>query len=246
MMCTLSWLRTAGGYTIFMNRDEQRTRSPADPPAARRLGERLVVSPRDPDGGGSWISANDAGVTVALLNRRFQAHVPGMVSRGLAVTQLSPSASQAEALDLLTRLPLPALAPFALALFEPGQPAVLVEWDGQSIGEERREVDGLLLTSSSLDATAAAEARRGSLALLQRDGTLDASVLDALHRDHGRDRRLSACMHRDDAMTMSLSRIDVGPASVMLRYEAGSPCERHEPEVVSLPRRRPSHWQAAS
>jgi hypothetical protein len=244
-MCTLSWLRTGAGYILFMSRDEQRLRGVAEPPSVRRRGERLILSPRDPDGGGTWISVNDAGLAVALLNRRYERRRPGMMSRGLAVERLAASASQVEALAAIEQLPLSLLAPFALGIFQPGHAVAIIEWDGSALEQGRREADGLVLTSSSLDAGAARDARHRALNALQGQARIDAAVLDALHRDHGSDRRFSACMHREDARTMSLSRIDVGPDSASLTYEPGSPCERPEATVVTVAR-QPSHrWQAA-
>ena len=44
-MCTMSWLRNEAGYDLFFNRDEKRSRLPAEPPAIRRVGSTTVLAP---------------------------------------------------------------------------------------------------------------------------------------------------------------------------------------------------------
>ncbi|NIP92410.1 MAG: hypothetical protein GWO24_02620, partial [Akkermansiaceae bacterium] len=69
-MCTLTWWRgTAGSYEVFFNRDEKRTRSIADPPRVHERDGVRFLAPLDPDGGGTWMLANDRGLLVCLLNR---------------------------------------------------------------------------------------------------------------------------------------------------------------------------------
>ncbi|MFL6598629.1 MAG: hypothetical protein ACJ8KF_11820, partial [Chthoniobacterales bacterium] len=50
-----------------MNRDEKRDRRAALPPDVVELERHRAIFPREPTGG-TWISANDAGVCFALLN----------------------------------------------------------------------------------------------------------------------------------------------------------------------------------
>ena len=67
-MCTVTWCSEGTGYALLFNRDEARTRSPAFPPEHRlRRGVRLI-SPLDPDAGGTWLGVNEFGVSVGLLN----------------------------------------------------------------------------------------------------------------------------------------------------------------------------------
>ena len=97
-MCTLSWVYHSKGYRLLFTRDEGRGRSPALPPEIRsadpiearehsygtaeemdsarsHIGSPATqnrdlkyLAPRDPDGGGTWILVNAAGVTICLLN----------------------------------------------------------------------------------------------------------------------------------------------------------------------------------
>src|SRR5262245_19361134 len=67
-MCTVSWVHDDRRYQIFCNRDEKLTRLPAtDPQFLCRDGVRFVA-PIDGDFGGTWLAANEFGVSVCLLN----------------------------------------------------------------------------------------------------------------------------------------------------------------------------------
>ena len=54
-MCTLSWWQHELSYGVIFNRDESRTRSPAQPARLRERQNVSYLSPRDPDGGGTWL-----------------------------------------------------------------------------------------------------------------------------------------------------------------------------------------------
>jgi hypothetical protein len=66
-MCTVSFLPKSRGFYLAMNRDEKRDRFAALAPVVVKSGSRRAVFPREPTGG-TWISANDAGVCLALIN----------------------------------------------------------------------------------------------------------------------------------------------------------------------------------
>ena len=66
-MCTVSFVPKSRGFYLAMNRDEKRERFAAIAPAIVELGSHRAILPREPTGG-TWISANDAGVCLALIN----------------------------------------------------------------------------------------------------------------------------------------------------------------------------------
>ena len=69
-MCTLTWWRgEEGEFEVFFNRDEKKTRSRAELPLKREENGMQFLSPRDPDGGGTWMLVNEHGVVLCLLNR---------------------------------------------------------------------------------------------------------------------------------------------------------------------------------
>jgi hypothetical protein len=66
-MCTVSFLPKSQGFYLAMNRDEKRDRFPGLAPAVVELGSHRAMFPRELTGG-TWISANDSGVCLALIN----------------------------------------------------------------------------------------------------------------------------------------------------------------------------------
>lgn len=109
-MCTLSIIPTTetapnartvsrATFRLVFNRDEQRTRALGTPIAAVVAGSRRAIHPSDPDGGGTWIAVNDAGIAVAILNRNEHEIPDGRgegVSRGLIIPHLLSSGSLQE------------------------------------------------------------------------------------------------------------------------------------------------------
>ena len=96
-MCTVSFLPKAQGFYLAMNRDEKLERSTALPPKIVDLASRRVILPREPTGG-TWISANDAGVCLALINWHRVAREPkhDVISRGEVVRELAGKSSADE------------------------------------------------------------------------------------------------------------------------------------------------------
>jgi hypothetical protein len=236
-MCTLSWVPRADGYTVFFNRDEQRSRALGLPPGERVLDGTRLVAPRDPQGGGSWIAANEHGVTLALLNGYGPSRdVPDRVSRGRLVIMLADAAARADVTRRLRALPLARFAPFTLAAFAPGEPVAFGIWDGAVLTIGNRSRPGLLATSSSLDQRRAELERHGAFDAALEGRAPDERLLDQLHRGHRGQREVAVCMHRPDAATVSLTRVAVGPALVAMGHEAGAPCRRGPALVVTIPR----------
>ncbi len=224
-----------------MNRDELRTRAPALPPSPRVQRGVTLLLPTDGEAGGSWITVNDFGHTLALLNRWDDTphDVPGpFVSRGLLVVELAPTAGPAEVYRALGGIQLQLYRPFTLASVAPDEDPRLFEWNGRMLERVTVTEPGLLRASSGSD-QAGAERERGALfgEARRRPEGLDEAVLWALHRSHLPEKgALSICMHRDEAVTVSLSLIMVSPSLVRFRYVAGSPCETRESEEFLLER----------
>lgn len=227
-MCTLSWLRHDEGYAVFFNRDERRTRAPGLPPGEQLRDGVRVLAPIDPEGGGSWAAVNDRKVGLCILNQYDPARgfAPGQVSRGQLLLSLAGLTSQAAVWQAVRTSGLLQYAPFRLAVFEPSLPALLLSWDGDRLTDEATGQSGLLAASSSLVQAEAETNRRALFESQLMDGMADSATFEELHRSHLPSKgALSVCMHRDDAATVSFTRIVVDRSSVLLGYVAGSPCE---------------------
>jgi len=241
-VCTLSWIPLPDGYVLAMNRDERRTRAPALPPSVADAGGSPALMPVDGDAGGTWISVNDRGHALALLNRWEESpHDAGtpLVSRGLLVKDLAGLSSSAALRVALGALPLSRYRPFTLVSVAPAKPPLLFEWNGRVLRHGTAAEPGLVRTSSGSDQVGV-ERSRGALFSAARaaPGGLNAEALPALHRSHEPAKGpLSICMHRDEAVTVSFSLIRTSLGKVLFRYVTGSPCETGSYTESSLPLR---------
>lgn len=226
-MCSVSWLITDAGYEIFFNRDEQKTRTKALPPRELQLGQTKVLMPIDPVGQGSWISTNELGMSLCLLNN-YQGCNPNPVvlSRGLLLKSLAKYESIEQVCDAFAKLNLPQFAPFTLLAFdlsirEHSKSVIALEWNG--IEAKAHPTDSPLF-SSGVDLTRVVEYRQCAFERLV-GGTPTRDSLLAFHRHHHPElRHLSVCMHREDAESVSFTHVMVSAQSQEMRYIAGSPC----------------------
>jgi hypothetical protein len=236
-MCTLSWIRGLDGYHIFFNRDERRTRAAGIPPAVTDAGAVSWLAPRDGESHGTWIGANDRGITLALLNRWHESPVAAegpWVSRGLLVRDLLDAGSTDAVKQRLERTDLSRYQPFTLAAFESGLDAQIFAWNGRAPVHDRVADTGMVLTSSGFDQDAAM--RRAGL--FARHPDPQPEQYEAVHASHEPERGpLSVCMHRPEAATVSFTRIDVTPERVVMIYVPGPPGETTERIASTLPRR---------
>ncbi|HKG14432.1 MAG TPA: NRDE family protein [Pyrinomonadaceae bacterium] len=247
-MCTVSWLRTPRGYELFCNRDERHTRKAARPPSVRETRGVRFVAPTDGDHGGSWIGVNEAGLALCLLNACGGAQSPtrGVMpaddyrSRGLLLTDLMDCLNVSHVRARLSGADLFRYRPFTLAVLSAHEPALLVHWT-----DNRKTFDGagdasMPITSSSYRAAEVTAARRAMFRRMVADrGTVTPEVLREFHEGHAPERGpFSVCMHREDAATVSFSRVKVCDGAAEFTYRPLSPCARSRSVRVELPLRR--------
>ncbi len=246
-VCTMSWQRDGSGYDLFFNRDEKRSRLPAEPPAIRRVGSTAVLAPRDGEAGGSWLAANEHGLTLALLNGYLGGDAVAAppsgdwTSRGRLVMDLADSTDIAELSERIAALDLATYRSFHLAAFDPGT-AVLASWRDGRLENSGEGSFSTPLISSSFNFAAVAESRRvryHEFLDAARGSRVEASL--AYHRSHVPERgAFSPCMHREDARTVSFSWVHVDDASVQMRYAPDAPCRDWPPDpALSLDRSEP-------
>jgi len=112
-------------------------------------------------------------------------------------------------------------------VFQPEIAPFLAEWDGSRLAARELGDADRPICSSSLDPLGASASRR---ALFERmfagARAPDRESLLRFHASHEPERgSLSPCMHRDDAQTVSLTRVRVTSARVELAYTPSAPCE---------------------
>lgn len=128
-MCTLSWLYSDRNYEVHFNRDERRSRPIAIPPKD----SQSAIYPTDPQGGGSWISTNKYGLSLALINNygaEMALHRTDAISRGQIIKAYSEYQSVEQLEQELAKGDWKNYNPFDLFVFSPNTAAVRLRWDG--------------------------------------------------------------------------------------------------------------------
>lgn len=229
-MCTVTWHHQGDRYDVLFNRDEARTRVAAEAPAVRHWHDHACLAPVDGQAGGTWMGVSELGVALAILNY-YHARPPSPpaapVSRGLLVRDLLSSGDLREVEKRLHACELQRYAPFILFGFQPDRPVKSWRWDGAGLRLGKPgDRDQPVVTS----AVRTEEARRARQAVFRDLGCADRKKrsVDRLLRfhasrvpEHG---PLSVCMSRDDAHTVSFSRVQVGPDRVAFHYVPVAPC----------------------
>jgi len=234
-MCTVSFLPNARGFYLAMNRDEKRDRFVGLAPTIVDLQTHSAVFPSEPTGG-TWISANDAGVCLALINWHRIERRPrnDVISRGEVVRALASKSGPAEIANGVAKLPLRKLRPFRLIAILPSQKLVTEwRWNLEWLIVRHHKWQPQHWFSSSFDERRAElERRRVCDAAHSRQSEKNLSWLRHLHCSHAPKRGpYSICMHRHDASTVSYTEVSVSKKRSMMRYKAG-PCCSNGPIVT--------------
>tara|TARA_R100001377_G_scaffold5814_1_gene3268 strand:- start:546 stop:1253 length:708 start_codon:yes stop_codon:yes gene_type:complete len=231
-MCTVSWLVDNNTYHVFFNRDEQRSRSMALSPQQFTINSTEALMPIDPDGNGTWISTNEFGLSLCLLNY-YQGIKPQgpLISRGLLVKALSAKKTIQEVHQALLQSTLNDYASFSLLTFGYDVHGQFVQQTWQWSGEQLTQIHlNSPFTSSSVEFEQVSTSR---LALANQMPMKNVADLARYHQSHQPDKsHLSACMHRTDAKSVSLSHIHVDQQQSLFHYKGASPCSS-EPFVTT-------------
>jgi Protein of unknown function (DUF833). len=229
-MCTVSFFPSPRGFYLAMNRDEKRDRFAALPPKIVEFENHRVLFPREPTGG-TWISANDAGVCLALINWHRIKREPknGVRTRGEVIRKLAGISTSDEISAAVKKLALRKLRPFRLIAIVSSENRVIEwRWNLNRLSIRKHSWEPYHWFSSSFDeATAEATRARVCAALPDESAKQDVKWLRRLHRSHEPERGpFSICMHRPDAATVSYTEVAVSGRSVVMCYKHGPPCSR--------------------
>jgi hypothetical protein len=229
-MCTVSFLPNARGFYLAMNRDEKLDRFTALPPKIVDLAGRRSVFPCEPTGG-TWISTNDAGVCLALIDwHRIQREPKhDVVSRGQIVRELAGKSRAEEIARGVMKLPLRKLRPFRLIAIVPSEKLVTEwRWNLEWLTMRNRQWRRQHWFSSGFDEKRAElERQRVCDAAQDLQSTRRLGWLRQLHRSHAPKRGpFSICMHRADAATVSYTEVSVSGRRAIMRYKSGPCCSK--------------------
>lgn len=146
-MCTLTYIPNESGYLLTSSRDEGAARQPALPPVLYDHEGQMVLYPKDPDGGGTWIVLSEKGVTWCLLNGGQVPHQyrpPYTRSRGQVVLEATAYVSL---FDFMSAANLSGVEPFTLVQIRLGHVEQLI-WDGAQMYWEEKDAQQRLIWSS--------------------------------------------------------------------------------------------------
>jgi hypothetical protein len=221
-MCTVSWLIDKKNYQVFFNRDEQTKRALCLNAGLHLMHDITVIMPIDPDGKGSWITTNEHGVTLCLLNF-YQGRLPSDIgqeilkSRGMLVKSLCHSASISDVDEQLACEDLSYYTSFTLLAFEREQKTPQAwQWNGVDLVQF---VPSSPLISSGVDFDGVQAARINMYPKKTSEDTLM-----AYHKRHHEPSHHGVCMHRKEANTVSFSHVNVNQDISRFRYIPLSPC----------------------
>lgn len=257
-MCTILMLSARAGHLLLAgNRDEQRARPAALPPRQHVLTSEAgatmrALYPIDAQAGGTWIGVNAAGVAMTLLNNYQRSAVfdteGAPRSRGLILPELLKESSLEQvhlAIESWAEREARHTFPFTLAAGsanEPGE-ALVAEWSGRELTITRRELP-LLLVSSGFDLEGVSAAREATLhefldaPAWGGEEELAEAITRAFSEGGEAPNAYTVCMSRDDARTVSHSRVAITPEHARFTYLDGPPCglhARHESVLERAP-----------
>ena len=216
-MCTASWLIGTGGYELFCNRDERKTRLPALSPRLEHRNGVNFIAPRDGDFGGSWIGVNEFGLGLCLLNdysRQLTAPTANPISRGTLLISLLDCPTPAAVIARLRLCRLTFYQPFILLVLAVARPVTMVNWNGAELSVEPDARSPV--TTSSFEPHVVQRCRREKFLQL---GALTPAKLREFHQSRdARGGAYSVCMTRDDAATVSFSHIRVTAEQIEFDY----------------------------
>ncbi|MGH1364698.1 MAG: NRDE family protein [Calditrichia bacterium] len=224
-MCTVSWKLREDGFDLFFNRDELKTRSIALPPAVQLSESMPYIAPMDPDGGGTWIAVNTAGIGFFILNNYQNTYLPDPAirkSRGGLIDGLVHFGSIETAVKKLCWIDLTCYEPFTIGMIAGGEAVTVYSWDG-FILSRKEKIKAPISSSSAKNWPDIAKWRRQRFAQIVTDAANTKQFIH-FHSDYySVDAAASVCMRRKNAVTVSLSHISATQKAVTFNYKNGAP-----------------------
>lgn len=181
-MCSFSWQQFDDTLAVVFNRDESITRSTAHLPKHYTENGVQFIMPKDPDGDGSWIAANEFGFVIVLLND-YQGQVKppqSLLSRGLLVRSLASCRNWQAIKQKVASWPLSQSQPFQLGVIAKQQ-QLFWHYNGLSTDINPTVLPSALFSSGHPDVKNIVKLRHN---LLQRNKVHNLAELLQLFKGH--------------------------------------------------------------
>jgi len=218
-MCTVTVVPSPhdGAVRVLMNRDERRLRPVAHPPAVHPTGMVQAIWPTDPEGGGTWIAATDAGLVLMMMNVNGSRRAAELLSRGLLIPMLAGAGSLDHLCRLWEQLDATAFAPFRLVAVTREHLAVCTAAQREPM---LTGIRGAHLFASSSLGDSEAESARGELFAQMLCTEIDPWAAQTRLHQHAwpARRHLSVMMSRVEACTVSQTEVVLTKTSVSVKY----------------------------
>jgi len=222
-MCTVSWSFRNQSCRVFFNRDERRSRLRAERPRQIEWRGAELIAPIDPQGGGSWIALNRAGIVAFLLNNYAAIQDDSALgrcrSRGEIPLSIASRTDFAACVEALETLDTERYRPFIAGVVSPSGESHAIAWDGMTL--KLRDLTRSFLTTSSFRFDAVESYRRARYEELIRSGGADWAWSHGLnyHQDlNNADPAFNPLMSREDAETHCISVITATPEGTQFEY----------------------------
>lgn len=221
-MCTVTFIAAKDHYYLSSNRDEQCTRGKALVPATQVTENgNMLLYPKDPDAGGTWLLTKNNGDAAVLLNGAFDAHEKKekyRKSRGLVLLDI---AEEADMHDAFKQIELNDIEPFTVILFSDRQ-LFECRWDGTEKYTKALNNEDSYIWSSATLYNKQARLKRETWFKAWKETCPTPSHEDIIHfhRHTGStDSHDGLVMNRDNQVrTVSISCITMNPSGAELFY----------------------------
>lgn len=241
-MCTLTCVRQGGTLRVVCSRDESPLRPRAIPPRESRVGGVSTLMPIDPQGGGTWLGVNAAGLVIAILNKSHP-HVPaaGRESRGIIIPSLLEHARAEDALAAARSIDAQRFRGFRLAIIDLDA-LHIITGDGERIEHIRHDTDpaAWCIASSGLG-DAIVEPPRQALFRDLVIASRDRLAAQHAYHEHGwpESPHLSVDMDRGEARTVSITSVEIAfagastPRAIVMRHQDRITGESHIASIAA-------------
>ena len=216
-MCTVSYLPRKRGFVLTSNRDEDKNRaSQVIFPEEMEFDEDVILFPKDPKGGGTWIACDNNSRAVTLLNGAFERHHQESTyrkSRGLVVLDTFGYDNIA---DFPKNYNFSGIEPFTLVLvdYKRGKTELHeVRWDGEKVHHKKMNAQEPVIWSSvTLYPQEVRDEREKWFGEFLKEGKISMKAIKNFHQFGGTgDTSNDLVMERGTVLsTVSISSIEVG------------------------------------